>query len=306
MMKKNSHATSILFCGLLCVLILSGCSHNTQSQAPVDAEPQKVTVLTEQVKATTMYTYLDLNGGIEAKNSVTVYPNIAGKIAGNAVVLGSYVRKGDPLVYVDPSLPGSRYELSPITASISGCVISIPPKPGMKVSTDSAVVTIGDLSQLEIKTYVPEKYFSQLQEGLQAHIKVESYPDTYFEGRVKSVSPVVDESSRTVEVVIVLKEKDSRITAGMYAKIKLYLKEYKAAISVPEKAVVHRNGTNMIFTVTDGKAVAKPVELGVLIDARYQILSGLSEGETLIIDGLTAIQDGSEVQVVTSNSEDNE
>ena len=72
------------------------------------------------------------------------------------------------------------YVLSQVTAPISGNVISVPPQPGVKVTTDTSIITIGDLSQLEIKTYIPEKFFGMLKPGLSAEVKVEAYPNFFL------------------------------------------------------------------------------------------------------------------------------
>ncbi|MBR4599047.1 MAG: efflux RND transporter periplasmic adaptor subunit [Treponema sp.] len=285
------------------VSAFSSCTKENANEAhspTQDSPAQKVSVKAEKLTRSTMRTYVELNGSIVAKNSVQVYPNIAGKIVGSKVNLGQTVKKGDVLVFVDPSSPGEQFTLSQVVSPIDGSVISIPPKNGLKVSTDTAVLTIGDLSSLEVKTYLPEKYFGSLKIGQKAEIRVEAWPQEHFLATVQNISPVVDEASRTVETILRFDERDKRITAGMFSKIKLYLSEYENVLSIPENAVAERNGKRVIFTVgADGKAQSHKITEGISVDGRIQILSGADEGEIVITEGVSSVQDGMEVSIIS-------
>lgn len=234
------------------------------------------------------------------KNSVQVYPLISGRVAESNVNLGSSVKKGDVLIFVDASAPGRFYQLSQVVSPINGSVISIPPKNGLKVTSDTPLLTIGDLSELEIKTYLPEKYFSMLKIGQDAEVRVASQPDEVFSATVQSISPVVDEASRTVETILKLNRADDRITAGMFSKIKLYLTDYENSLSVKEEAISERDGKRVIFTIdNDGKAQSHEVKEGISVDGRIQILSGANDGDIVITEGVSSVQDGMEVSIIS-------
>ena len=296
-MKKSYFSCCII--SLACIVMLSSCFDDDEEETA--AETYTVAVRTIVADIQTLQPYIELNGSIEAKNSVKVYPNIAGKIAGTKVNLGSYVRKGDVMLLVDPSTPGFSYALSQVTAPISGSVISIPPQPGVKVVTDVPVITIGDLSKLEIKTYIPEKFFGMLKAGLRAEVSVEAYPGVIFAAAVKSVSPVVDEASRTVETILQFDSKDNRITAGMFSKIKLYLSRYEGVIAIPETAITERNDQKIVFIIDeDSTAKSQPVTVGITVDGQAQILEGLSVGQQIITEGVSSVQDGSAVTILSA------
>jgi len=300
----NIKKTSYLFCiiSLACIVMLSSCTDDNEEKAA--EQNYTVAVKTAAVTAQTLQPYIELNGNIEAKNSVSVYPNIAGKIAGTRVNLGSYVKKGEVILYVDPSTPGVSYSLSQITAPISGSIVSIPPQYGVKVTTDTPVITIGDLSQLEVKTYIPEKYFGTLQVGLTAEVRVEAYSNVTFGATVKSISPVVDPNSRTVETILQFDQKDNRITAGMFSKVKLYFASYKDVIAVAENAVTVRKDQLIVFTIEDGKAKSMPIEKGITVDGMVQIVSGLNIGDVIITEGINSVLDGTAVTVINEQHSD--
>lgn len=300
-MTGNTKFKSIILCAAMLSLFSSCSKDNSEENLQErDRTEQKTAVRVEKVSLSTLKSYVELNGNIQSKNSVQVYPLISGKVAGSKVNLGSSVKKGDVLVLVDASAPGQYFQMSQVVAPISGSVVSIPPKNGQKVTPDTAILTIGDLSELEIKTYLPEKYFSMLRKGQKAEVRVASQPDEVFSASVQGISPVVDESSRTVETILKLDEPDKRITAGMFSKIKLYLREYENSLSVREEALSERDGKRVIFTIgSDGKAKRQEIKEGISVDGRIQILSGLNEGDLVITDGVSSVQDGMDVSIIS-------
>ena len=203
------------------------------------APSERVSTVRTQIAATaTLHDYINTNGDIEAVNSVSVYPDIGGKIVSTNVTLGSPVRRGDVIARVDPSEPGSNYALSPVLAPINGSIIKTPLKVGTKVTTSSTITTIGDIANLQITAKIPERYVASLRTGLKAEISLEAYPGVVFAATVTHVSPVLDVNARTKEIVLTFDENDSRINAGMFGKVKLYTRDYGGAVALPSDAVV--------------------------------------------------------------------
>ena len=132
------------------------------------------TVRTQQAVISTLHDYVNTNGDIAAENSVAVYPDIGGRIVSTNVSLGSYVRRGDIIARIDPSEPGSNFALSTVYAPISGSIVSTPLRAGTRVSTQSAITTIGDTSRLQITARIPERYVAYLATGLKAEITLEA------------------------------------------------------------------------------------------------------------------------------------
>ena len=103
------------------------------------AAPETVfRITTVQAEEKDLHSYLEINGDVEADNTVEVFPDISGKLARLSAHLGSAVKKGQQIAAVDPSKPGASYALSPIYAPISGTVTSMPQKIGSTVSTSTA------------------------------------------------------------------------------------------------------------------------------------------------------------------------
>ncbi|MCR5045457.1 MAG: efflux RND transporter periplasmic adaptor subunit [Treponema sp.] len=240
------------------VLSFVSCSKNDSAQEEEEESEKLVqAVRVEALEKSDLRKFIEINGSVRAEKSTSVFPVIQGKIASSRAHLGSYVKKGDVIAYVDPSVPGSRYALNEVTAPISGTVISIPLKEGTKVNTESSIVTIGDLSKLQITAYIPERYVAFLNVGLEADVMLEAFPDEKFKAKVSEVSPVLDEASRAKEIILTFVENDQRINAGMFAALNLYLKEFKDVFSVPTSCIVEKDGKKFIYLIdnSDGKKV---------------------------------------------------
>lgn len=260
-------------------------------------QTQTVSIRTEEAKAGTLQDYVITNGEIEALSSVSVLPDMAGRIVSVRVSLGDKVRKGQLIAYVDPSTPGSQYANSPVYAPITGTVIQTPLASGTKVSQTSVITVIGDTSTLQVSAKVSERYVADLKIGLKADINLEAYGDEIFYATVKHVSPVLDASSRTKEIVLSFDKKDSRVNAGMFAKIKLYTNEYSGAVLLNQDAVVEKNDTNNVWILNpETKTVSlRPVTLGESVDNVVQILSGVEEGEKVVVEGMRNLSEGASV-----------
>lgn len=260
-----------------------------------------VTVRSQEAVVQTLKDYVLTNGEVESQSAVEVYPSMSGKISNVNVMLGSHVNKGDVIAYVDPSEPGSNYAKSPVLAPISGSIVSTPLKVGTKVSTATAVTMIGDIENLQITASVPERYIAELKTGLKAEVGLEAYPGIVFTATVSRVSPVVDKTSRTKEVILNFDKKDSRVNAGMFAKVKLYTTDYAGKLVVAKDAVVQDDDKSYLYVVNDDYTVSKrTVELGKSVDSYIQITDNLMPGERVVIEGMLSLSDGANVNDVAN------
>ena len=255
------------------------------------------TVRSVEAVKKTLNDYVITNGEVESQSAVEVFPSMGGKVQQINVLLGSQVKKGDVIAKIDPSEPGTKYALSPVEAPISGSIVSIPLKVGTKVTTNSAVTMIGDIDNLQISASVPERYVSELKTGLKAEITVEAYPDVIFMATVSRVSPVVDAATRTKQVIMNFDKKDSRVNAGMFAKVKLYTSKYSGKLVVPSDAIItNDDDVSYLFVVNDDYTVSRrTVKTGKAIDGMIQVTDNLMAGERVVYEGMLSLSDGANV-----------
>ena len=253
--------------------------------------------------------YVMTSGDIQTQTSIEVFPSIGGTVVQMNVSLGSPVKKGEVIGYIDPSEPGSYYAKSPITCPISGSILTAPAKPGQKVQASSVITKIGDIENLQISAKIPERYVAELAVGQKAEIKLEAYPDVSFSASVVRISPVVDSATRTKEIILNFDKKDSRINAGMFAKVKLYTEDYSDAVVMPSDALVQNGDDFFAYIVNssgDSETVSKvKVEKGKTVDGYVQILSGVKAGDKVVIQGMTSLGDGSKILDISSPKKKN-
>ncbi len=257
-----------------------------------------ITVEAVTLKPDSIQTSIRLNGDVSAKSQISVYPDTSGKLVRYEASVGSHVNKGDVIAYVDPSKPGASYVASPVRAPIAGTVISLSQDSGGTVSVSTPIATVGALSDLEIVTYVPEKYIAVVHNGLQAKVSLAPYPDREFAATVSQVSPVVDAASRTIQVKLSVADAGDYVRPGMFAVISLVTREARGAMVVPSSALKTYNGGTVAYVIdSEGKARRREVAVGLANDTSVQLLSGVAFGDRVVVSG--SVTDGTAVRVAS-------
>lgn len=264
---------------------------------------QTYSVKTYDAEPAVLHDYVMTNGEVECKNSVQVFPSIGGKVVETRVSLGTKVSKGDVIAKIDPSTAGSYFTLSSVTAPISGSILTAPSKVGNQVAASSVITIIGDIENLQCTAKIPERYVAALKPGLKAEITLEAYPEIIFTATVKDVSPVLDAATRTKSVVLDFDKKDSRINAGMFARVKLYTQNYSDLLVVPEKSLVTNNDDRYVFVTNEDNTVSKKmVTVGKSVDGMVQLVSGVNAGDKVVCEGMLQLFDGAKIRDITNGA----
>ncbi|MBN2510264.1 MAG: efflux RND transporter periplasmic adaptor subunit [Spirochaetales bacterium] len=264
-----------------------------------NGETNRIAVVTETVELRTVSTFIRINGDVVSDVSIDIYPDAQGKLIERKVKLGSYVHKGDIIGVVDPSTPGQVYTISNVRSTITGTVTAVNAHVGDTVHTGTSIAVIGDLANLSIITYIPERFITNIKTGLSAQVSFEAFPGTEFEARVIQLNPVVDPASRSLETKLEMTDPDPRIRAGMFATIRLITQERQQVVAVPATAVTSYYEDKAVFVPKENGTVERRiVTTGLASDDLVEITSGLSRGEEVVIQGLSSLTDGTAVRIV--------
>jgi multidrug efflux pump subunit AcrA (membrane-fusion protein) len=241
-----------------------------------------------------------INGDILAVNQVSIFPAVAGKITGTNYQVGDRINQGAVVAVVDPSRPGQVYSESPVISTIGGTVLQAPVRRGDTVSTQTAVLVVGDLSTLMIETFVPERFSSAAQRGLKAQVFLQAFPGETFEATVQEVSPVLDPASRTVRIRLDFTGgTDPRIKAGMYATVSLVTNFRRNVPVIPRVSVINTYGSWIVFTVDDKNIASRRViKLGLENENYVEVLDGIEVGDRVVSAGQNFLTDGDPVRIV--------
>lgn len=307
-MKK----TLSIILSVLLILFFVGCTKPAQNpQAPQEVfNPQGSTQQTVfAVNAFLSYKgdlngYLEFGGDVSAVSSVDVLPDTSGKISRIYVSVGDVVKKDQVLAEVDASRPGMTYSASPVKAPVSGTITSFASSVGNMVAPSMTIGRISSTDKLEIKTSVPERFISKIKLNQKAILTFDAYPGETFTAKVTKISPVLDTSTRTMSVTLILDPPDSKIKIGMYARIKLITDHKSNAIIIPTTALVTRSQEQCVFVVNpDDTVTLKKVIVGIKVDDMVEILSGLEGNEKVVTKGQTLLNNGTKVNIVSLTEE---
>jgi len=251
----------------------------------------------------TLRSYLDLSGDVVTRRSVVAYPDIGGRVASVAAKLGAFVPEGGLIAQVDPSSPGSSYALSAVRAPIAGTVTSLAVQVGTRVTTASAVATVGVLDELEVDVLVRERDVALVRAGQRAVLRFEAFPGESFEAQVAGLSPVLDPVSRTRTATLSFASPDRRVQPGMYARVRIYTEALSGVVALPEAAIFERFGERYVYVIAAKEGAdrveLRKIEKGVVVDGVAEAKSGLAAGERVVTAGRTALSDGALVRVVS-------
>ena len=246
-----------------------------------------------------------INGDVLARNQVSIFPTMSGKLVDARISIGDRVGRGDIVAMVDPSRPGEVYSFSPVISTIAGTVLQAPYSIGDTISTQSALFVVGDLSGLWLETFVPERFVSAVRLGLRAQVSLESIPGETFFAEVSEVSPVLEPASRTLRIRLRFidgqgrPDTDARIKAGMFATLSLVTMTRSNVPVIPRSSVINTYGSWIVFTI-DEKNIARrhELDLGIESEELFEVLSGISLGDKVVVQGQNFLTDGDPVRIV--------
>jgi len=164
------------------------------------------------------------------------------------------------------------------------------------LGSQAAVVTMADMSTLEVEADVAEANIAKVKVGQPAEIQLDALPDGRFRGEVHRTVPTVDRSKATVTVKIRFIESDERILPEMSAKVAFLAREVPAGentprTTVPASAVVERDGRKVVYAVKDSKASEVAVKIGPAIGDLVQV-EGVKAGDKVVLKPSERLRDG--------------
>lgn len=178
-----------------------------------------------------------------------------------------------------------------IRAPIDGTVLVMHVVSGEVPGIDEPLITVGDNSTVWVWADLYERDIAaikgaQADSTIAATVSVRAYPGVEFEGNFDLVSPVMNESSRTVKVRVAANNPDGRLLAGMFATVNLYLPGDDQSLAVPRDAVFEDEGRQFVFIHHEGDYfVRRPVTVGRSWAGWVEIKAGLQSGQTVVAEG---------------------
>jgi RND family efflux transporter MFP subunit len=155
-----------------------------------------------------------------------------------------------------------------------------------------------DVESVEVAVNVPEKRLGRIREGLPAEISVLSYPGRTFYGTISRLSPALDPVSRTLEVRLRIENSAHALKPGMFAEVRLLLRQEQQIVRIPLAALVDRAEGQVAFVVRDNRAQEVAVRTAFIQEDTAAVESGIAAGDRVVVVGQQNLNGGDEVTVV--------
>jgi membrane fusion protein (multidrug efflux system) len=288
-------------------------------------------------------------GSLRSDESITVRPEVAGRIAAIGFQEGQRVAKGSTLVRLDPAinaaevqqsranlkLAQSKYERAvdlaksnfisgqakdeaennlrvaeaglqlaeaklaktEIKAPFSGIIGLRVVSVGDYVKEGADVVNLESIDPLKVDFRVPEIYMKQVQVGQSLQVQLDALPGKTFEGKVFALNPLVDAAGRSIVIRAMVRNQDTSLRPGMFARVRLITKDEQNALVIPEQAIVPQGDEQFVFRIADGRANRVKIDVGQRRDGMVQVTRGLEVNDVIVTAGQMKIRDGVPVNV---------
>ena len=283
-------------------------------------------------------------GSMRSDESITVRPEVAGRISAIKFQEGQRVAKGATLILLDPAinqaevqqgranlklaqskynravdlaksnfisgqardeaennlrvaeagvqLNEARLAKTEIKAPFSGIIGLRVVSVGDYVKEGADVVNLESIDPLKVDFRVPEIYLKQVQVGQALQVQLDALPGKTFEGKVFAVNPLVDTAGRSIVIRALVRNADTSLRPGMFARVRLITRDDKDALVIPEQAIVPQGDEQFVFKIADGRASRVKIEVGQRRGGNVQVLKGLAPDDMVVTAGQLKIRDG--------------
>jgi membrane fusion protein, multidrug efflux system len=317
------------------------------SGGPVTVEAVKVETLSLPQTITAV-------GSLRSDESVTLRPEVAGRISAIGFQEGQRVAKGSLLVQLDTAVPEAEVQqaranltlartkynraidlaksnfissqakdeadnnlkISEATlqlaeaklakmqmrAPFSGIIGLRSVSVGDYVKEGADLVNLESIDPLKLDFRVPEVYMRQVAVGQPLEVQLDALPGKTFDGRVLAVNPLIDAAGRAVVIRAMVRNPDTSLRPGMFARVRLITRDAKDALVLPEQALVPQGDQQFVYRVLDDKAVRTKVDVGQRRDAKVEVLNGVTKDDIVVTAGQLKLRDGAAVTVARTDA----
>ncbi|MEM7487597.1 MAG: efflux RND transporter periplasmic adaptor subunit [Pseudomonadota bacterium] len=194
-------------------------------------------------------------------------------------------------------------ERATIVAPFDGTVLEMLVNPGEFIQAGAPVVRLLDTSTLEVEASVPAQYIDLMTPGLRVAAQTET--GATFEFEVRALLPIETAATRTRPVRFTAPDMaTSRTTAlGQSVTVMIPIAAPRDLLTVPKDALVQARGGWTVFVVEDGTAQPRAVQVGLAVGDRFEVASGLAEGDVVVTRGNERLRPGQEVAPMAPEAE---
>lgn len=173
---------------------------------------------------------------------------------------------------------------------------------GAFVRQRQQILTIPDLSSMQVNTAVHESVLDKVQKGLKATVRVDAFPELRLTGTVDTVAVLPDQGgwlssdTKVYKTIVTIDDETVQLKPGMTAVVEIDIETLYDVLSVPIQAIVQRGRMNWCYVKVDGKIQRRDVKLGETNDKFVEVKDGLQEGDIVVLNPMSLVEEDSNAQ----------
>lgn len=197
-----------------------------------------------------------------------------------------------------------------IRAPFSGRMGISAVNPGQYINTGDKIVTLQTLDPIYVDFYVPQQALTELQVGQNVSLSADTFPGKSFHGKITTIDPLVDQSTRNIEVEATISNPKFELTPGMFARVEVSTGEPQRFLTLPQTAVSFNPYGEIIYVIREsgkdkkGKPILTAHQVFVISGEtrgdQVAILKGLKEGDMVVTSGQLKLKNGNQVAINNS------
>jgi membrane fusion protein (multidrug efflux system) len=198
-------------------------------------------------------------------------------------------------------LAKARLAKTRIVAPWSGLIGRRRVSTGSYVSAGDRITDMARVDEIRVEFSAPERFFDDLKSGIEVNVSTPAFPGEVFRGKVTVVDPIVDPTTRNVQLVARIPNTDRRLRPGMSANVDVTLQQRSDALVVPDEALFADGTQTFVYVVKPDSTVSKTaVRTGTRDSAVVEVVEGLEPGSLVVSAGHQKLYEGAKVMPVQS------
>lgn len=190
-----------------------------------------------------------------------------------------------------------QYGYGVISAPVDGVVANVTAAVGQVVSPGAPLMVVQDINTVYAVVNIEQKDLALVKAGQKAEVIVDAYNGKVFNGTVELMNPEAGTGNRMFRTKVKINNPDNALKVGMFAKVALVIGEPTPILTVPQAAVIQKQGIYYVFTVENDKVVRRQVEIGAVNGDTIEIKTGIKPGVQVVISNVNQLKDGDTVKV---------
>ena len=285
-MKK----TSIWIIILIAVILIPGILRKRKSTHKRNAK--SIPVVLSTVTNRTINMWMSFSVATKGINQALVYADLPGKFMRFVVSEGQFVKKDNIIAYIEREAPGVEIKPIPIKSPLNGIVSLFSFNKGQIIKPNIPVAQVASIDKIKVEFSLPQNY--KITKDTPVKLEVSSL-DRKIKGKINWLSDFPDPVSKTWSVAAIFPNHTRQIKPGMFARVWVLI-ETKKCTAVPDESVL---GTSkkFLFIAKGKRAHLVSVETGISNGFYTEIVKGIREGDTILIEGQNVVKDGSPIKI---------